>query len=160
MQLPIYKELVIKKADRTVIKKAIASSSIGRAPIVMKIAHLEHEQSSAISIIEEILSENMISPLFPYRVFVLSTIENYRGELCVIRDTKELPKFFLKKEKLLNVKEQNSLNKVRIIQTKLYNSNIPEQLEKVADFAQNHKRLYKLSLEGQFLENLIIKLGV
>lgn len=158
MQLPNYKELFIKKADKELIKKLFAASSIGRAPVVIKIDHLKTTQHNAISIIEEILKQNMISSKFPYPIFLLSTVDNYQGDLNIIHDLNELPKFFDKKEKMLNVKEQNLLAKVRIYQTKLFNTNIPQQMEKIKDFANHHKQLFLLSKEGQYLENLLEEL--
>jgi hypothetical protein len=110
MQLPIYKELFIKKADKDLIKKIFAASSIGRAPIVIKIEHLK-DQHTALSIIEDIFRENLVSTKFPYPIYVLSTVENYIGDLNIIANMDNMPKFFQKRDKMLNVKEQNAINK-------------------------------------------------
>jgi hypothetical protein len=156
MQLPIYKELFIKKADKDLIKKIFAASSIGRAPIVIKIEHLK-DQHTALSIIEDIFRENLVSTKFPYPIYVLSTVENYIGDLNIIANMDNMPKFFQKRDKMLNVKEQNAINKVKIYQNKLFNTNVPEQMKKVQDYAAKHKELYMLSREGSYLEDLLLK---
>ncbi len=157
MQLPIYKEIYIEKVDKNIIKRLVLSQPLGKAPLVFKVSHLENEESKAISLIEEVLRESMISCLFPYPIFALSTMSGYKGEIKIISDLKNLPRYFDRKETKINVKGQSTLNKVKILQKKIYNSNVSDQIQKTKNFASKHKILFNLAQEGDFLEKLLSK---
>ncbi|MBL7666155.1 MAG: hypothetical protein JNM93_13550 [Bacteriovoracaceae bacterium] len=158
MILPAYKELLVKRSDREVIKNLLAASSIGRSPLVIKVDHLKSTQASALSILEEIFKNNNLSAHFPYPIYVLSSLNEYNGIFNLIRHMDELPKFYKKKEKTLNVKEQEALMKVKLFQNKVLNLDINEQMGKIKTFANEHKKLFLLSKEGSYYEMLLKKI--
>ena len=100
----------------------------------------------------------MVSAKIPYPIYLLTLLDDYHGDLIPIKDMNELPKFFQKKEKMLNVKEQNALAKVKIYQTKLFHTNILEQMKKIKLFSKKHKELFLLSKEGSYLEQILAKI--
>jgi hypothetical protein len=156
MPIPSYKQVHIKGSDQNNITKQLSIHKYGNIPYVFIITHLEN-QIEAIENIETYLKDYEV-PLWPYPIYVISSLTEYSGSLDIFDDIKSCPQFYNQKVKTPNVKEQDILHKLTLKQKNISNLKSYEYKPALDNYATGHKTIYRLSSEGLYLENLLFKL--
>jgi hypothetical protein len=164
MGLPFYKEIVLQTLTAQEVENILSSKNEKHSPLTINLLQLGVLQNKALQMFETIMLKNKLSYNFPYAIYFISNIDNYRGSLSVFKTTSELPAFFKGKEKIPNVKESQLLNKIELKAKKIeYITDTQiENLSNITLGAKLQKELYNLSLEGHYLEqirNHLIKTG-
>jgi hypothetical protein len=156
MPVPSYKQVNIKSSLKAEVYNQLNTHQFGQVPYVLNIDHLE-DQMMALASIEDYFSDKEI-PQYPYPIYVISTLENFGGQLKIFRSFQECPQFFRQKVKQLNVKENKILQRIYLKQNKLKNIKEEEFLPHLKEYSSNHTRLYEMRWEELFYQKLKEKL--
>lgn len=156
MPIPSYKQIHIKSEAREVIYDQLNFHQFGQVPYILSISHLENE-IEALKNIEDYLAEKKLSN-YPYPIYIVSSIQNYRGEMEIFPRIEECPKFYKQKIKQLNVKENKILQKIYLKQKNLQNMRNLEYAPYLKEYGKSHKKLHLLYQEDSYLTQLIDKL--
>lgn len=156
MPIPSYKQIHIKSEERSKIFDQLNFHQFGQVPYIFSISHLGNELV-ALKNIEDFLEENQLSN-YPYPIYIVSSIQNYRGSLELFSTIEECPKFYKQKIKQLNVKENKILQKIYLKQKNLQNIRAVEFTPYLNEYGRAHKKLFNLHKEEVFLSKLANKL--
>lgn len=158
MALPLLREIIVEQITPTKIVEYLNAKSLQQGPLVMNLLGLDRLQYKALKMFEEAIGRDMLKYKFPYGLYFLSDIKDYRGKLIIISDKSHLPEFFRKKDKKPNVKESQLLAKIELKKLKISTAPSRENLKKIDNGATVYKELYINSQEGNFLEYIHEKL--
>ena len=147
MTIPCYQFVKIQGHDPRIIEGQLQGLPFGKVPVVLEIDHLEENQRDAILAIEDFF-ENHRFPNLPYSYYIVSTYADYKGKLFIAKDKSSLPRFFNRKNKSLNAKEINFLNKIELKQKNFDNLLEHEYISSINYYATEHK---KISQKQNFL---------
>jgi hypothetical protein len=164
MRLPFYKEIILQTLTAQEVEDILLQKKEKYSPTVINLLQLGVLQNKALQMFESQIAKNKLAYNFPYAIYFIANIDNYRGTLSVFKSSAELPEFFKGKEKIPNVKEAQLMNKIDLKAKKIeYIANT--QIDNFTNInlgAKLQKELYNLSLEGHYLEqirNHLIKTG-
>jgi hypothetical protein len=156
MPIPSYKQIHIKSEAREMIYDQLNFHQFGQVPYILSISHLENE-IEALKNIEDYCEEHRLSN-YPYPLYVVSTLQNYRGALEIFESIEQCPKFYKQKIKQLNVKENKILQKIYLKQKNLMNMRNLEYRPYLEEYGRSHKKLHTLYQEEVYLNKLAQKL--
>ena len=111
-----------------------------------------------LTVIEMILDELNISPIFPYPFYIITPHETNLTSFPTIKSEKELPSFFKLENHRVTIKEQKLLDKIEVVCSQIKNENVKKRLD---DYKMNvlpQKLIKSLAKEGQFLEKVLDEL--
>lgn len=157
MAIPIYKQVRIKSQDKNQISVQLKALRFGNAPYVFILDGL-NDQAQALLAIEQCLEELKI-PSCPYPIYIIGDVSDYDGQLDVFTNIQQCPQFFNKRNKQLNVKEQQVMQKLKLKQKNMENLVKDEYFPPLKRYAKSHKLIYKVTQESTYLEDLMQKLG-
>lgn len=95
--------------------------------------------------VEDYLREKDINPHFPYPVYLVCEEPFSSRYVNVIADERELPRYFLPAHS----------HKIEMLAEKVRNAPIQEGLHAIAQTREKTKRLFMLSRETQYYEDLL-----
>lgn len=153
MPLPLYKIIEIYDHGQTGLWSKMAKAPIGSQPVVLDIAKLGPKEGEALQNIEDFLSKRKARD-FPYPLYVISNATDYQGNLDIFSSLDELPNFYKKKNRPLNMKENTLLAKVGLKQKNLENINMEEIKPIVAEYGKDHKVLFKKQSYLDFISEI------
>lgn len=156
MPIPSYKQVHIKSEKRELIFDQLNFHQFGQVPYIFSIDHLEN-QIEALKNIEDFVEEKRLSN-YPYPIYIVSDIQNYRGELSIFLSLAECPSFYKQKIKQLNVKENKILQKIYLKQKNIQNMRALEYRPYLEEYGRSHKKISHLYQEELFLTGLLTQL--
>lgn len=156
MSVPIQIIIGISSDNREKILDTLKTYEYGQVPYLIDISRVE-KQRDALATIESFCDDYGIHQL-PAPFAVLCGIHNYRGKVRVINSIEEFPKFYIRKNKTLNVKESRLSLYYRIKCEVFSNFNQRNAKESIEEYADQHKTLSHLCSEGEYLEKLLKRL--
>lgn len=140
MPLPCYQYIKIQSHDPRIINGQLSNLVFNRVPLVLEIDHLGQMQFDCLMIIENFVIKNHIKKL-PYSVYIVTTCTQYDGQLYTVKSKSELPQFFNKKNKTLNSKEVQYLNKIELKQANFKGLVESEYMSALNRYANGHRRI-------------------
>lgn len=156
MPIPSYKQIHIKSSERNIIFEQLDSHCFGQVPYLICIDHMSEQESILKSL--EFYFDQKETNVYPYPVYIISNIENYKGELLIINSLDNSPQFFKQKIKQLNVKENKILQKIKLKQNSLQNIKRQDYNPFINNYAKIHKELKLLHQEQLFYDKLLEKM--
>lgn len=158
MLLPIYQEIELLNAEESELDNIFQGKFYGNCPLVFDITKFGTGQTKIIRNFEVYLNKHNLSSKFPYALYFISDIENYRGTLNIMASKNHLPRFFNQRNKKPSGKESQILNKVHLKREKIKSVANAQSEYKLKQFAKYHKILFRESFEGHFLESILKEL--
>ena len=159
MNLPIYQLVQIKNADLIKVSELLSEDMNLRRPVAFVVNTLNRdEQREVIGVIENWFETHQASWRFPYPVYIVSELTDAIGNIPVAKELKELPKFFSVKDTKITVKESQVLDRNKLIQQEIKNSDPHQMTSVLQDYGINHKKIWNLVNEGFFYEYLLNRL--
>lgn len=158
MKFPVIEEIILRSDSEQQFKQLVINVDNIFSPLIFNLLSLENAQARGVNLIEEFINEKNLSPYFPYPIYLLTSLKNYKGNLQILKSKNEIPKFFKIRSLKPNAKEESLITKGNMLCEKFSNFSHQESTYKIFKFNEQHKKMYLQSLEGDYLEKLIKKL--
>ena len=152
---------IIHKRESTDIQEAefnrlLDGRPFNRRPVVIYFDKNEPSPHHKLQMIEDYLQQQKISPQFPYPVYVVSEQDISSERVRVIRDESEIPKYFQVLKENLKPSESLDFHKINMLTTKISNAPIAERLQLIVETRAETKKLFMISREAQYYEDLLM----
>lgn len=158
MRLPIYQEIFLTDDNAQHWLPSIEAVDNTKTPYLIHLNASANSNLKIVRLLEEYIYKNSISPFYPYPVYLVGQLENYKGSFKIYLTKNNVPLFFKKFARNLNSKEQTILSKNLMLAQKVANFNHQEYQAQIKRFTTQHKKMYLEVFEGEFLEKLIKKM--
>jgi hypothetical protein len=160
MDLPKYKHLTISSYAPEELENFLQKEINLNAPTAIDLKKLTiDQQKEIIGLIQNFLMRVNGSFLFPYPIYLISELDQAMSSMPLVKDLTNLPRFFSHKESKINVKESQVLNKNKLLQKEIFNSDFQQNQIKIEEFANRHKLINRLENERLFYRSLLNKLN-
>lgn len=161
MKLPVLKKMTLQDLEsaKKFIQNVHADINI-RCPILIEIETLSmDDQKKFLSLFSTKVNEDhKLSLIFPYPIYIKSQLKQNDSALLIIQEESDLPKFFLKKEGKINLKESQILMKNKLLQQEIQNADLSQVKEKIKSYANDHKKIFQLEVERMSYINILANL--
>ncbi|MBC74483.1 MAG: hypothetical protein CME64_00550 [Halobacteriovoraceae bacterium] len=158
MPLPLFRVVEILEVKRSSIWAKLANAPIGKQPVAVDVRPAKELEYEALELVDEYLTKNKVRD-FPYKLSVLTNLGEH-PRLEVFKHWDDLPAFFKRKNRPLNMKENTLMAKVTLKQKNMENINIEEVEETISSYANKHKLLAKKQSYLNYLKQLSEELGM
>lgn len=145
---------MINSHQKRLIYSQLDQLDFGKHPYIFELSHMISKQEETLNNIEEYLTEHHINT-YTYPLITIANVQNYIGKLMVLNDIAKCPKFFKRKTKQLNAKENQKLKYVQLKQIHMENLLLEEFEPILADYTKSHKQIYGLQNELNFIKRII-----
>jgi hypothetical protein len=160
MNLPIYQQIHIKNADLVQVSEQLYEDMNLHRPVVFVLSSLSiDEQREVIGILNNWFDTHQASWRYPYPVYIISTLTAAVSLIPVVSQLSDLPKFFHSKETKITVKESQILDRNRLLQQEIKNSDPHQMTQVMNEYGIDHKKIWFLVNESSFYEHLWTKLN-
>ena len=154
MKIPIFEEILLSEMSPEKLRLIVSDSRIGKVPCYLNLTSLKKEEMEKLILnLEQIVLENNLHPLFPYPLYIVSSIPA-KSLFPWVRTVKDLPEHYFKKVKRPNNKELQLLNKLSLKVDKIKNLELYRIINEFKDSSDSQKILYNLTKELYFFETL------
>jgi hypothetical protein len=161
MNLPIYQIIHCKTGQIEELLEILKPEINHKRPVAIQLSHLPlDQQRESIGMIDNWFEGRQQSPFFPYPVYLVSLYGEAMSTIPVVADIRHLPKFFSHKDGKITVKEVQILNRCKLLQQEIKNTDFSEVRIILERYAQNHKAIAHLEHETEYFEGLLKSLGV
>ncbi len=138
------------------LKKIFNSSEAGKKPLYIELKCKNTiDATDTLDNIAESLKELNINPFFPYPIYIITHLVNYYSRLPILNNKLELPKHFFIKDNITSSKQESILNKLEVPLKRIKNTDIEEVKKRFKEYSLRHKKLYHLTKEAYFYEELM-----
>jgi len=156
MQLPLFQTIHIKSGTPEELMSLLNPELNLKHPIVFNLKKIPFDQQREVTgLIENFYVTNNYSFKFPYAVYLLSDHESSVSNMTTIYSETELPKFFTNKEGKLNVKETHLMNKNRLLQQEIHNTDAGNANRELAVFGEVHRQIFLMEEERIFYRHIL-----
>ncbi|MCO4753136.1 MAG: hypothetical protein KC478_01575 [Bacteriovoracaceae bacterium] len=156
MPLPLYKTLEIHEPKKAAIWAKLANAGIGKQPVVVDIRPARELEHEALVFVDLFMDQTSVRD-FPYPLYIITNISQHPS-LDLFPSPNDLPIFYRRKNRPLNMKENTLMAKVSLKQNSLDNVNIEEVRSTLGAYAKKHKMLHKKQTYLNFLNNVLHEL--
>jgi len=119
MKIPIFEEILLNEMTAEKLRIIVSDSRIGKVPCYLNLTNLKKDEMEQLILnLAQIVLEHNLHPLFPYPLYIVSSIP-VKSIFPWVRTVKDLPAHYFKKIKRPNNKELQLLNKLSIKVDKL-----------------------------------------
>lgn len=157
MVIPCFKKIVINSAETEILMAQLEAIMFRQRPHILSLHAVIDQQEQCLSVIDEYFKLNPEKKL-PYPTFILTTIDENKYDLNLIKSEDQLPKFFKMKERPLNHKETNLMKRIQLVQKNFRQINIQQADQQLKIFAKNQRDIKKIQSEIDFLTKLTSEL--
>ncbi len=158
MKIPIFEEILLNEMEANKLRILVADSRIGKVPCYINLTGLSKPKIDQLILdLEHIILEYNLHPLFPYPLYLVTTIPT-KSVFPTVRTVKDLPEHYFKKVKRPNNKELQLLNKLSLKVDKIKNLELYKILNEFRETKDSQRMLYAETKELYFLETLNAKL--
>ncbi len=154
MPLPVYKLIHVNSHIKDAIETQLTKIKFEQTPLILNLTNLGNFQSEAIEHIENYLDKKGIK-IIPYAIYIIGRVPEYSGRLTVIENKEYLPKHFYQRTKNLNNKENALLKKIELKNEHFKSIQNKDFYPTLINYAENHKKIYQLSEENSYLEEIL-----
>ncbi len=159
MDLPKYKQIALTAFKPEELELFLHKEINFSSPITIDIKKLTLDQQKEIlGFIQNFIMQINGSYLFPYPIYLISDLDPAMASMPIVKEIDQLPRFFSHKDSKINVKESQLLNKNKLLQKEIINSDFQQNQIIIEDFAHKHKIIHKLERERFFYRSLLNKL--
>lgn len=160
MNLPIYQIINMRSSQIEDIMAVLHVDMNLRRPVALVCKTLDRDQQrEVIGLVENWFSEGKSSWRFPYPVYIVADHGEAMGQVSVVPDVSALPKFFNQKEIQTNVKESQIIDRSRLLQQEIRNTDPIMADEAFKKYGLQHKKIWFLVQEAAFYETILTKLN-
>lgn len=153
MSFPVYKKIAINSHQKRLLYSQLDQLDFGGHPYIFELGHMIKNQDECLIHIESYFDEHSIN-IYSYPIIIVANLENYKGQLTIINNIKQCPKFFTMRKKQLSTKESLKLRMVELKQKQLENLQVQEFMPVLNEYARTHKIISKLQKEHDFLNRI------
>ena len=160
MKIPFFEEIHLNQACNVdYIKEKLLEIKIGEIPILVRTEKIsEKDFLETLPEIEKAVLDLKIDPHLPYPIIIFSNYISTHPFFTIVNKEEEIPKYFYQKNKRLSKKEIQALMKINMAREKFINLYAKELLLEIKKATNDQRRLYDLSKELFFYEELIKKM--
>ena len=156
MSLPIYQHINVRIIQLEDLKNFLHRDMNMKHPIALNLKHLDFDQQrEMIGLIENFFVTSGLSYKFPYPIYLIMDHEKTITQMPAVRTLEELPKFFSQKESKMNVKESHLINKNKLLQQEIKNSDAEVTQTNIDNFGSNHRKIYEMEKERLFYREIL-----
>lgn len=160
MAFPSFKKITLNSSEPDLLIAQLDQLDFRSRPHILSLHKLPSQQEACIQVIGKYFQDHP-QKLFPYPPYVLTTVKSSPfKEVSLINSEDQLPKFFKVKERPLNHKETNLMNRIELQQKNFRNINMFEALDTISKYADNHRELAKIQSEIDYLDHLFAELEI
>ena len=154
IKIPVFEEIILSDLSEEKLKSVVNESRISKVPCYINLSsHSKVEVESFVVILELIILEHNIHPLFPYPLYIISPYAV--KSICPrARTIKDLPDHYFKRVKRPSNKELQILNKLSLKVDKIKNLELYKILADFKSSSESQRQLYNKTKELYFLETL------
>lgn len=138
MNAPCYQIVKLQSHDPRIIHGQILNFNFTSSPVVISMEHLGQHQLDCLNTIEKFYLKYGF-PKLPYSIYIIADCPEYEGPLFIVNDKSSLPQFFNKKERTLNSKESNFLNKIKLKQENFKSLVAKEYMNSIKAYSLGHR---------------------
>lgn len=159
MSLPVYQHLTLKSSSLEELNGLLAPEINLKHPVAINLKAIDRDQQrEIIGLIENYFVSHNLSFKFPYPIYIVTDHETSIGQLPLVQDLKELPKFFTQRESKMNVKETHLIGKNKLLQQEVKNSDASSNSSAIETYAEAHRIIYELETERKFYRSILNQL--
>lgn len=159
MRVPVFEEIKITKFDVMTIIDHFRRAKVGFNPCVIDLRDKNEQEISEIcEVIEDALIIMKVSAKIPYAIYIFTPHTSTHSSCSLIKGPEQLPRHFIKRVKRLTSKELNFLNKSVTLNQKILNLPLLQRERELKVGLRFHKKLFQLSKEMSFYEDIQAKL--
>jgi hypothetical protein len=154
MKIPIFEEILLSEMTTEKLRVIVSDSRIGKVPCYLNLTSLKKDEMERLILnLEQIILEHNLHPLFPYPLYIVSSIPA-KSIFPWVRTVKDLPEHYFKKIKRPNNKELQLLNKLSLKVDKIKNLELYKIINEFKDSSESQRNLYNETKELYFFETL------
>lgn len=159
MSLPVYQTITLKAQVLDDIQSILSPEMNLKHPVVLNLKFLDlDQQREVIGLIENFFVTENLSFKFPYPVYLISDHQPSITKMSMVKESNELPQFFSQKESRMNVRESHLASRNRLLQQEIKNSDPSVHLSELRAYGEQHRLIFELEQERQFLGSILNKL--
>lgn len=159
MALPVYQQYDFKSSSLEEVHALLHQDLNLSHPVVLNLKGLDSDQQrEIIGLVENFFVSSNVSFSFPYPVYLISDHEPSITNVPLLNDLRALPKFFRKREAKTNVRESQLIDRNKLLQQEVRNSDASSASEELRNYAETHKKIYELERERRFYRFLLNRL--
>ena len=159
MSLPVYQHVDLKTASLEDLSHMLHHDLNLNHPVVINLKAMDlDQQREIIGLIENYFASNNLSYKFPYPVYLVSDHESSISKVPLVRDTKELPKFYRQRETKMNVKETHLASKNRLLQQEVKNCDTSVNESHIENYGYSHRIIFEVEQERKFYRSILNQL--
>jgi hypothetical protein len=157
MNIPMVRTIKLNSQEFDDLVKILDQYKWSENPYIIELSpELNHRL--IIEVFEKYFKSHNLSPDLPYpTIFLINPkVANLTSDYFrIIESTNQFPKFFIRKQKTANIKEQSLAQSLSLTHQNTRGINQKVLKEKISLYAKSHKEIYQLATENEFYENLI-----
>lgn len=159
MSLPVYQHINVRTIQLEDLRNLLNRDINLRHPVALNLKFLDlDQQREMIGLIENFFETNNVSYKYPYPVYLITDHESTITNMPTTRTPESLPRFFSQKESKLNVKESQLIDRNRLLQQEVTNSDSQNTEESLKKYSDIHRQVFELEKERLFYRSIISKL--
>lgn len=145
---------MINSHQKRLIFSQLDQLDFGTHPYIFELSQMITKQEETLTHIDDYLREHNINT-YTYPLIVIANVQNYIGNLMVRDDISKCPKFYKRKTKQLNTKENQKLKYVQLKQIHMENLLLEEFQPIIDDYTKSHKKIFQLENELNYLNKIL-----
>jgi len=153
MNVPCFEYISVQSHQIESLDHLLSKLQLSQRPVVLVLEHLDELQHDVIKKIEN-YDKTKPLPTLPYSLYIVSDIKNYQGSLNIVSSKNQLPALYNKKEKSLNTKERNYLNKIKLKQENFKSLVEKEYMNSIKKYALGHRLISEKQNFLAYLETI------
>ena len=153
MAIPSLKKISINSADPEILTAQLDNIDFRSRPHILSLHAVSESQQVCLDFINEYFRKYPYK-LLPYPPYVLTNIKDNQSIVRLISSEEQLPKLYKIKERPLNHKETNLLNRIELLQKNFSHINLYESQATLDSYSSHQRDLKKIQLEINFLDKL------
>ena len=156
MSLPVYQQIMIKSSSPEEVTALLDPEINLRHPVVLNIKSMNmEEQKEIVKLIEVFFSTKNLSFKFPYPVYILSDHDPLVSKIMILKNEKELPPFFRKRDGKVNIKEAHLCEKNNLLQQDVKNNDAASGQSEIETYSDFHRIIFNQESERKFYQQIL-----
>lgn len=152
MATPILKNIELLTGDSSSIQKQLKEYSFNENPYIIDILSLENQESIIHELEKHFESQNIIYP-----IYIITSKVDTISSLSLVAHSNQVPTFYKKKSKSLNMKENIIYNKIKLKQKQLSNIDRDSVKNDINSYAFQHKNIFLKESYNEYLKSILKK---
>ena len=152
----MYQQIMIKSSTPEEVTALLDPEINLRHPVVLNIKSVNlEEQKEIIKLFECFFSTKNLSFKFPYPVYILSDHDPLISKLIILKNEKNLPPFFKKRDGKVNIKEAHLSEKNNLLQQDVKNNDAASGQSEIETYSDFHRIIFNQDSERKFYQQIL-----